>query len=457
MAVKKPYKKRKRSPKKGTSNRGSPKKKCPRGKLLNPSSGRCVKRSGSIGQQLQRSPKRSPKRGRKGSRGSRGSGGLIPCTSNQIRNPQTGRCVSRSGAIGQEILRKWNVPTSQRNTNRNSGLAPCKKLEIRHPATKKCIPMDSTTGQAVMERCPLESVSGSIPFCDIPIWEAPIQSTSSPIRLKLVRRTLTKSGSGWVEKNKNVRIDEFANKWGESFGGALPEDYDLGKVLQAGKNSTVLLICTDRRRRCDQVVKLMKVDTPYSGVSETTFRNEMSHVIHEYQMHQIFALSGLTYPITRAATYGMPNQRAVGVAFTMALFTANMGTMIDQLGNDLNGLHRLLDQTVNRIREMHDRRLTHGDLHFGNIVYCSDTQSVEFIDFSYASDRVFDPILDWMTLLRGCRFFREYETREWAYGTLWTEFVRLYPEYRKQVETFSGVVDLMDQRYATYFDAIRET
>ena len=53
--------------------------------ILNPASGRCVARSGKIGQSLL---------GLK----------LEPCAPMRIRNPASGRCVARSGKIGQALL-----------------------------------------------------------------------------------------------------------------------------------------------------------------------------------------------------------------------------------------------------------------------------------------------------------------------------------------------------------------
>jgi hypothetical protein len=49
---------------------------------------RCVE---SVDKSYKRSPKASP---------------MKKCASNQIRNPSTGRCVMRNGALGKQILRK---------------------------------------------------------------------------------------------------------------------------------------------------------------------------------------------------------------------------------------------------------------------------------------------------------------------------------------------------------------
>jgi uncharacterized protein YeaC (DUF1315 family) len=68
-------------------------KRCPNGKILNPSSGRCVNVSGKIGREiLGKSPmmRKSPKR----------------CPNGKILNPSSGRCVNVSGKIGREILGK---------------------------------------------------------------------------------------------------------------------------------------------------------------------------------------------------------------------------------------------------------------------------------------------------------------------------------------------------------------
>ena len=74
--------------------------KCPEGKILNPKTGRCVKKDGKIGQELLKSRRKSSK---KVSNSTRKSSKKV-CDEGKIMNPKTGRCVKKDGKIGKEIL-----------------------------------------------------------------------------------------------------------------------------------------------------------------------------------------------------------------------------------------------------------------------------------------------------------------------------------------------------------------
>ena len=94
-------------------------KPCPPDKIRNPATGRCVSKSGPIGKKILGSSKpQTPKPTKK------------DCPSDKIMNPATGRCVSRTGPTGKKILAstkpqkpKPSKPTPQsplRPTNKNS-------------------------------------------------------------------------------------------------------------------------------------------------------------------------------------------------------------------------------------------------------------------------------------------------------------------------------------------------
>ena len=82
----------KRSPK--TSRKKN--KKCKSVEILNPSSNRCVKKTGRIGQKLLASVKKFPK--------SKVKIPLKECPKEKILNPATGKCVLKTGRIGKNIL-----------------------------------------------------------------------------------------------------------------------------------------------------------------------------------------------------------------------------------------------------------------------------------------------------------------------------------------------------------------
>ena len=92
-------------------------RKCPEGKVLNPKTGRCVLKTSPLGKKIMKEKKGSRgssrrKSSRKKSSGKysshRESSPSFKCKKTQILNPKTGRCVLKSGKIGQEILKKRN-------------------------------------------------------------------------------------------------------------------------------------------------------------------------------------------------------------------------------------------------------------------------------------------------------------------------------------------------------------
>ncbi len=99
---------------------------CPSGKIRNPKTGRCVGKDGKIGRNvLGKSPlrkkrktpvRRQPRKRRSLSRQGRKS--AKKCAGGQILNPKTGRCVKRSGKIGREILGKSPVRRKRKSPTR---------------------------------------------------------------------------------------------------------------------------------------------------------------------------------------------------------------------------------------------------------------------------------------------------------------------------------------------------
>ena len=102
--------------------------KCPKGKIINPKTGRCVKKNGKIGKEIVRKSRKSTRKTRKSTRKSRKSTRKTRKSSNRgkILNPETGRYVEKSGVIGQQIMK---------NFYHNY----CPPGKIRNPKTGRCI------------------------------------------------------------------------------------------------------------------------------------------------------------------------------------------------------------------------------------------------------------------------------------------------------------------------------
>ena len=62
--------------------------KCASDKVINPTSGRCVLKTGKIGIEIMKTQKKKGE-----------------CNDDKITNPKTGRCILKTGKLGIEILR----------------------------------------------------------------------------------------------------------------------------------------------------------------------------------------------------------------------------------------------------------------------------------------------------------------------------------------------------------------
>jgi hypothetical protein len=112
-------------------------KKCPAGKIINPATGRCVKKDGKIGKELMKAKKSKkpkkpkpredfervwPKPPKKSKKPKKPKSEKI-CSDDQILNPATGRCVKKDGKIGKQLL----------------GEKPAKKKPAKKKAKKKSV------------------------------------------------------------------------------------------------------------------------------------------------------------------------------------------------------------------------------------------------------------------------------------------------------------------------------
>jgi hypothetical protein len=109
--------------------------KCPKGKILNPKTGRCVNKDGKIGQEILKNKKDGkPKK---------------ECKSYQILNPKTGRCVNKDGKLGQEILKNKKDDKVKKDGKPKK---ECKSYQIPNPKTGRCVNKDGKLGQEILLR-----------------------------------------------------------------------------------------------------------------------------------------------------------------------------------------------------------------------------------------------------------------------------------------------------------------
>jgi hypothetical protein len=107
-------------------------KKCKKDEILNPETNRCVKRSGKKGKEIIASLKNKSQK---------------TCKKDEILNPETNRCVKRSGKKGKELLGK-SKKRSRRVSRKKS-----KNIEdkILNPSTGRYVNINSALGLKILK------------------------------------------------------------------------------------------------------------------------------------------------------------------------------------------------------------------------------------------------------------------------------------------------------------------
>jgi hypothetical protein len=110
--------------------------KCPKDKLINPSTGNCVKRDGRIGKLLL-SQKKSKK---------------TKCPAGKVINPITGNCVKRDGRVGKALLssKKSSLKKIVKKSTKKSSFKKCPVGKIINPITGNCIKSDGKVGKSLL-------------------------------------------------------------------------------------------------------------------------------------------------------------------------------------------------------------------------------------------------------------------------------------------------------------------
>jgi len=125
------------------------KKPCPPGKILNPTSNRCVSETGKIGKKvLEEEKKKSLVSQQK------------QCPPNKIYNPKSNRCVLKSGKIGKQLLlekateQKKVIPSKKAKQKKviPTKIKVCKAGEIFNPENNKCYSLTGKIGKEILKK-----------------------------------------------------------------------------------------------------------------------------------------------------------------------------------------------------------------------------------------------------------------------------------------------------------------
>lgn len=117
-------------------------KKCPSDKICNPVSGRCVKKTGKLGKIALALKKKGRSRSKSKSRSKarskvRSKVRSKACPPDKILNPKTGRCVKRTGSIGRKLLGKSK--SKKVKSRRRKSLKKSKKRRSRKTKMQKFV------------------------------------------------------------------------------------------------------------------------------------------------------------------------------------------------------------------------------------------------------------------------------------------------------------------------------
>ena len=144
------------------------KKECPPGKIRNPKSGICVNENGKIGKEIKEGKLKSKSKRKSKSKSleskSKSKSQEKKCPKDKILNPETDRCVNKNGKIGKQILDKKSKRKSKRKSKsksqekklkskspKKSQEKKCPKGKILNPETDRCVNENGKIGKEIKE------------------------------------------------------------------------------------------------------------------------------------------------------------------------------------------------------------------------------------------------------------------------------------------------------------------
>jgi DNA polymerase beta len=118
-------------------------KECPDDKILNPKTKRCVSKTGALGKQLLQKEN-------KPSSAAKSPKPKNECPDDKILNPKTKRCVSKTGALGKQLLQKENKQSPAAKSSKPKNECPDDK--ILNPKTKRCVSKTGALGKQLLQK-----------------------------------------------------------------------------------------------------------------------------------------------------------------------------------------------------------------------------------------------------------------------------------------------------------------
>ena len=330
-------------------------KKCEKHQICNPSTGRCVLKTGKIGKELKgrSSPRRASPRVSPRVSPKRNKCSGVNCPRDKICNPSTGRCVLKSGKIGNKLNGKASPrrasprASPKRSSNKCSGVN-CPRDKICNPSTGRCVLKSGKIGKELKGRA--SSPRASSPRASSPRASSPRASSpraSSPRASLSGSDRITPIGPGIPDKFIQVAEDCEQNKL-----------WKQGATLGQGAYGEVFVACrSSEPGDCKYVLK--QQEDNYEFRQEVRALHDLRKLKNVVYMYAAWTCNGEGYIIMETLEKCRPTYKEV------------------------------LDVS-NKIRA---KGWTHIDSHRGNFMCRAGTNEVVAIDFGWAikeSDQTYE-------------------------------------------------------------------
>ena len=301
---------------------------CKNDEIINPATGRCVKKTGKIGRKLL------------------GTDGPKPCKSYQIRNPETGRCVEKTGPIGKRLLRK-NLPPKL-----NKAFDP---KYILNPETGRYVKRDGEIGQRLV----LKTRELNLERLQLEIPDTEQISSQNIIR----ERTRGRKMMNFIMDERTIR-----QRFGPPIFDTIPSGYVVAqRIGEQSRYGEIYLLCEKDAlysRNCDLVMKVQIRNRKESKTSEM-FRNRMNR---EFEMQKRFAQVGLAPRAFMRSFYSYKNQDYFVIIMERVDAVLSQSLREFPKGQEVEDYCELVTTGVyNLLLDMSRHNLVHGDFHTGNI------------------------------------------------------------------------------------------
>lgn len=270
---------------------------------------------------------------------------MVQCKQDQILNPKTGRCVKKTGKIGQEILNKENKEK-------------CNRQQVLNPKTGRCVKKTGKIGQEILGKKPKQKTVAK----------------KKPQNIKLLGKKL--------DQNVSNYLFELCHNFG----------YKIGKKLGEGSYSTVYEI--DYRPDPSIFMYPLLGDTRIVSTVLRLTKPESS--MEEFKtMYSKFSSLGLAPELVTMGIVGKVEY---------SIMQRVSGT-VDQLLSQKQSqrfLKMLIDKVIHILETLRKNNLTHHDLHWENIGFYKYNDSYQFtlIDFGMSRGDKYIPGLDAAQLIR---------------------------------------------------------